>query len=343
MEKLRFVILGVIVLIVLGAAGYFILGKQINSPKDNLTIYKDSGTASYKSGKDFVEVTSEKLSIPNHSEVKTSADGLAHVILPDGSMISLAENTQMKVNYDPKSTQILQSLGSAWFRIKKLVGSSEFNVETSTSVATVRGTIFAVETGLEDTVYVTQSSVDISQFKDESGQKTKQNTQSLKENKLSKIGKIEKGSPKITDIPDSVKKSAWFRRNELINKEFDQGITDGFVKKLHDNPQIQQIDQELQTQRQSSNPGLFGQFTTTKWTAGGAEACTYINSAEYNQAISQLSAYSSMLGNWGTWLQKAVDLTKNACRDNIIDENEATQLQNFYQTQPQQPTFTLPQ
>jgi hypothetical protein len=252
----------------------------------------------------------------------------------------------MQINFDSKETKILQTLGNAWYRIKKLSGTKEFNVETPAALASVRGTIFGVETGNENLVYVTQSSVEISQLVKDGDNLNKENTQLLDENKLSKIGLFNEGKPEITDIPEDKRQTPWFKRNEFINKQFVEGLPEDFVKGFHENQELKQIDQELMIQRQSkmqnggTNP--FGNFSNSNWIKQGAETCVYVNSGDYKQAIEQIRSYAGLLGGWYSWLIEAADLTQSACSDNIITPEEAVKLQNHYQTMPES-GFITPQ
>lgn len=335
----KLIILIALILIVGSLAGFMFLKNQNKNVQD-LVLYKDTGSIMYKTESgNYTPVDSDKKLVPNHSFIKTGTDGLAHLILPDKSMISLSQNSEMQVNYDSGTTKILQTLGNAWFRIQKLAGKNDFTVETSTTVATVRGTIFAVESGKEDVVYVTESSVEIAQLKDQDGKKTKENVQTLTENKLATITKDQKDPAKIVDIPEEKKNSTWFKRNQIIDKEFKQGINDDFVKKIHENSEIKQLNQTLDSNIPSTGLDKFADYS---WIQNGQQACTYINSAEYLTLIDQLKSSGAALGAWGDWLIQGVNLAKDACKDGTIDANEALKLQNYYKAAPQPPTMIAP-
>jgi hypothetical protein len=328
-----------IVLVVAGA-GLMAFNKFSKKQSANLVVHKDVGTVSFKAESgDYVLIEKDSQEIPNHSFVKTGSDGLAHVVLPDESMISLAENTEMQINFEDKETKVLQTLGNAWYRIKKLSGTKEFNVETPTAVASVRGTIFGVETAEVELVYVTESSVEISQLVKEGENAKRENTELLGENKLAEIGLFSTGKPEITDIPEDKRQTPWFRRNQILNRQFTDGLPADFVKKLHENQDAIQIDQELQSLRQTSvntgNPNdLFGNFSNPNWLQQN-QGCTYINTPEYTQAVAQIKTYAGVLGGSYDWVIQAINLMQSACSDNVISSQEAAQLQNHYQTMPQ--------
>lgn len=336
------------VLLAIALISFIVISKR-GQGGQSIKIYKDTGTLMYKSSSgEYASINSDEQSISNNSFVKTGADGLAHALLPDGSMISLGEGAEVQINYDAKKIGVLQTLGKAWYRVQKLAGREEFSVETPTTVAVVRGTIFGVERGEEDEIYVTQSSIEISQLKEENGKKIRENGVTLGENKLASVGAIERGLPKIGDLPDEKRQTAWFRRNEIIDKEFTKGTSGDFVKKLHENVEIQKIDEELKLLRVSNSaPGgqsdIFGKFSTSTWLENGAEACAFINSQEYADAINQLKSMGTSLGAWDDWVVGAFNLTSDVCKDNVIDANEAASLQKYYEGAPQPPTFGIPQ
>ncbi|MBI2103764.1 FecR domain-containing protein [Candidatus Woesebacteria bacterium] len=341
-------IIGIVLIILIVVGGVFVLRNRIGRSQ-TLTVFKDSGEVLYKpEGGEYSSIDADEFEIPNKSFVKTGEDGLAHVVLPDDSIISLSENSEMQINYDI-ATGVFQSLGSAWFRVQKLVGGAKFTVETPTAIAAVRGTIFGVERPVadgEEVSYVTDGSIEIAQLKEQDEEKVRQNSQELGENKLAKIRTVDQGAPEVIDIPEEKRQTPWFRRNEIINQLFKEGRPREFLKKLRENTEIKQIDEELRLLRESKRT-LGGEsdwlekFSTYSWLQSG-EACRYINSSEYQEAVSQIKANQSLFGSWGDWLLQAIDLIVGACSDGVIDANEAVEIQNFYQSQPQ-PNFSIPQ
>ncbi|OGM05529.1 hypothetical protein A2125_00820 [Candidatus Woesebacteria bacterium GWB1_43_5] len=327
MKKILLVVVALVLVAVI-VGGYLLVKK---SAQASITIFKETGEVMHKpDGGDYATISSDELNIPNRSFVKTGGDGLAHVILPDNSMISLSTNTEMQINYNEK-TNIIQSLGNAWFRVQKLAGKGEFTVKTPTSVATVRGTIFGVE--MEDggeVVYVTEDSVEIGKDLD--------HLQNLAENKLATLAE---GKTEITDIPQEKKQTPWFRRNEIINREFERGNPREFIKRLRASEEIKVIDEELKLLRVTgkqtlgTESGLFENFTTEGWWKNNTEACAYINSTEYAQATQELQNSRGFLGDWGDWIVKAIEAVKRACGDGVIGAGEASEIEKLYVNQPQ--------
>ncbi len=346
MQKIAIIIIAAVIL--LGIGGFLVaINKRSSQITDNirLTVVKDVSSVSYKETKlaQYIEITTDELEIPNHSFVKTGDEGLAHVILPDNSMSSLSKNTEMQINYETKQTLIFQTLGNAWFRVKKLTDRS-FDVESPTTLASVRGTIFGVEIGDEDTVYVTESSVEVSQVATESSQKVYKNKQMLTQGKLAKLAAIIKNRPaQITDIPKEKLDSPWFRRNQIINEEFVKDVPKNFIRKIRTLEKIKQIDDEIKKQSAAKllnklenspkSSEAFGfqklnpQELMQKFNAGnlkdGRAACNFITTNEYEQYISQLETYKAFLGGLYEKLKDGFAMAAKACADGVVDAVEA--------------------
>jgi len=78
--------------------------------------------------------------------IETKADGQATVILYESVLISLDENT--KVTLDDLTQQhpkVSQEGGETWNKFTKLSGVEDYSVSSGNSVASVRGTAFAVK------------------------------------------------------------------------------------------------------------------------------------------------------------------------------------------------------
>lgn len=336
---MRNIILVIVVALLVIGGGIFFLSRR--GSQDKLTVFKDAGSISVKSGTgEYEKKDQAEFTIDNNSFVKTDAGGTGHVVLPDNSMISLSNNTEMQIKYSPGKTDIFQSLGNAWYRVQKLSGKNEFTVETPTIIAAVRGTIFGVERGTSELSYVTDGTIEIVQIKDVDGNRTRENIQTLETNKLITIGSAESA---ITDIPEEKKNTPWFRRNAIINEEFLKGtVPTEFLKTLKDRQDIKDIDVQLDLQRmQNAFPDTLGttdfnldDLKGTGWFANGAQACAYINSDEYSSMLDQLGASRAVLGTWVDWMVNSINAVKSACSDNIITPDEQARLESIYENQP---------
>lgn len=110
------------------------------------------GTAS-RSGKDGKTEDLKVGSAVQLEDTLKSTKGILKFALNDGSIIALAEGSELKVNkadfegQERKGDGFLGFLksGSLWTSVKKAVGGAPFQVETERAVAGVRGTIFRID------------------------------------------------------------------------------------------------------------------------------------------------------------------------------------------------------
>jgi len=128
------------ILIILGVLFFVSLtsGKIIGA-----LLYIDEGIVQVDTGKGWATaIDGMELSI--NDKVQT-LEGKATIALYEGEIIRLEPNTQISIKeLSQKKITISQEAGSTWSRLTKLGGVAEYNVETPTTVATVRGTGFGM-------------------------------------------------------------------------------------------------------------------------------------------------------------------------------------------------------
>ena len=77
------------------------------------------------------------------SVIETLSSGLATVILYESTLISLSENTKVKVDdLILKHPKVSQEKGKTWNKFTKVVGSEDYSIKAGNTVASVRGTGF---------------------------------------------------------------------------------------------------------------------------------------------------------------------------------------------------------
>lgn len=161
MKKFLFTVfllaLGILVFLVVGV---FALTK---SPLDNwqgtVQLNVVSPDVSVKQGNLEYQKISESIILAEGDMVKTGAQGEAEILLADGAIIRLANNTEVQINQATldslweQNVNVSLNKGKIWFRIIKIFDDgSSWEVETPTVVATVRGTAFGVEVSGADDV-----------------------------------------------------------------------------------------------------------------------------------------------------------------------------------------------
>jgi hypothetical protein len=133
----------IIIAVVLGAVGavYFMIFPSAEPPA---TLVVRAGTVEVNSGNSWATATSGMQLSADYS-VRTGADGDAVVIFFGASALRLGPNTEIRLSEIlANATSIEQVSGQTWSRILKVSGIEQYEIETPTTVATVRGTGFAV-------------------------------------------------------------------------------------------------------------------------------------------------------------------------------------------------------
>ncbi|MBU2561929.1 MAG: FecR domain-containing protein [Nanoarchaeota archaeon] len=120
----------------------------LNIEEGNVEVDTGKGWTSAKDGMD--------LSL--NDKVRT-LEGKAVIILYESVLVQLDPNTEVSIEeLSKKNTKLYQSSGSTWNKFAAIAGIQSFEVETPTTVATVRGTDFWVDM---DSVGVTEGNVDV--------------------------------------------------------------------------------------------------------------------------------------------------------------------------------------
>jgi len=181
-------------------------------------LYVESGDVSIKKQdeNDYTKVETDEVALQSKTYVKTE-ESFAHVVFPNESVMSLDNNTEVQITYDDEDTSIFQFIGSTWHRIEELVGAQEYSIETSSTLAAVRGTKVGVDNdGEEETdVYVLENKVEVSTLIEKDGKKVKEDTQIFGEGEEANVGKLKKIIR--GEISEKRKKKSWFKKNKDLD------------------------------------------------------------------------------------------------------------------------------
>lgn len=321
--------------------------KQAETTVSKFTLIKESGDVQFKKNGTYEKMQADEIELENKTFVKTT-EGLAHVFLPDNSMISLDNNTEVQILVSSNNTEIMQLAGSTWHRVKKLTSSDNYQVETPTALATVRGTKFAVETTNKNSeIYVTQSVVEVGQLDTSTGEKVWKNRKNLTLNKLASVQDIKtRNGFELNDIPESKKQLRWFQRNQSIDKDFDnEKSTDKktFIQNLNRsvekvaliNDQLVKNNDPLKQDIPLGNSGPNPEFQSaieasiaryTRIQGSGEETCNNLKDVDVDQVIAQFSAIESQYGVnqvAGNQFKSLLIAIKSACSDGKITPEES--------------------
>ena len=198
--------------------GVFIVLNLINiqaQPKALLIV--ESGEVYYSNDNiEYIMVTEGEVALNSGAYIKTNI-GKAHVLLPNNSVITIDENTNIKLTYNPSVIDVLQMIGNTWHRVRNL-GGVGYKVTTPNAIAAVRGTEFnvmvtKVDDQIQTEVIVTEHQVDLAQLA------TPNVSLNVVEGMVGKV--IGVGEVKISPIPQTVKESQWFIENQTLSSELD--------------------------------------------------------------------------------------------------------------------------
>lgn len=160
-----------ILLILLSVVG-FVFASITTASIGNLQIYQGSAEV-IRSGK--IEPAKTGAGIRTSDTIKTADHSKIAVVLKDSSIVRLDANTEVEVgNIDYQGGKIKDAdfklkLGRFWSKVTPLSPGGNFNIETPTIVASVRGTRFNVTYRPELTsVYVNRRIVEVALKSDES-------------------------------------------------------------------------------------------------------------------------------------------------------------------------------
>jgi len=144
LKKVMLIIVGILVLAVIG----LVIQERISPPEPALagasTLTVLSGDEVFLSGE---RVTERTVVIEQGDIVKTGNNSCALVTFEDGSTVELEPDTEISIKeLTETSMTVWQEVGRTWCGIKKLVGPfSEFEVETPSAGAVVRGTLMDID------------------------------------------------------------------------------------------------------------------------------------------------------------------------------------------------------
>jgi hypothetical protein len=117
------------------------------------------GTIDFMIGDVFVSPTGENwvdadfdMQVYKGDWIRTGAESRCEIILEDGSIVRMEENSlqcfeKVKTTTDSRKSSILLSAGKIWLNARKIVSKNDsFQVRTDKAVCAIRGTQFRVDT-----------------------------------------------------------------------------------------------------------------------------------------------------------------------------------------------------
>ncbi len=195
---------------------FFLYTKSIDPT--NISLIKEEGKVYFKEAKnsDYQEVFSDEQVIKSGSFIKTDAESYARVFLPDNSLISIDQSSEIQITYEGNKTFIEQLLGKTWHRVQTVANGGEYKVQTANTAVNVEGTIFSIvydEDGTSN-VNVEENKVNVKSIDEE---KKVNEEYSLQPGDRTDIPKNVKDKIKKYLMDDVFKATDWYKRNKLVD------------------------------------------------------------------------------------------------------------------------------
>jgi len=209
----------------------FFVSVRSSDPSD-ISLIKEEGKVYLKETEsaDYKEVSLDEQTIKSGSFIKTDTESFARVFLPDNSLISIDQSSEIQVSYSDNKASIDQLIGKTWHRVQTVTNGGEYKVQTANTIAAVRGTIFAVGYDDDGTSHV-------------SVEESKVNVQSIDtDGSIAEQYDLQPGDR--TDVPKNVKdkikkyltdelfkNTDWYKRNKILDNIYEQ-LKNSKVKNL---------------------------------------------------------------------------------------------------------------
>jgi hypothetical protein len=209
--------IAVVIVIALSLGTILVLSKDRNQ---SFYLIKEEGEIFYKlpTNPEYTQLLQDEISLTVGSSIRTDRYSSAHVLLPDNSLISLDENTEVTVDINEENVKITQMNGKTWNRVETLSHGHSYDVVNNSIRASANGTVFGFR--IENTSAITNVEEGIVALS------IGDSAVLLEENEAgTTTDKATKGN-----ISDDFKKTRWYIRNKIIDVVKRSGLDNIFLK-----------------------------------------------------------------------------------------------------------------
>jgi len=234
------IIIAVIVILALLGIGYFVLAPKAATAA---ILYVERGQVEVNTGTGW-QTGSDEMELKKGSGVRT-ADGEATVVLLEGEVMHLEPNSEVKLEQiSGKKIKITQLAGETWNKVTKISGISEFIVETPTTVATVRGTEFALN---EEELAVTDGEVgygpkgEPSKIKVRKGKRALAKT--MQEEDIAELARFKQFPEKYEKILQRVRAREIRKHQQILKMAEKRGYTEEKIR-----AQLNEVDEDRENE-----------------------------------------------------------------------------------------------
>jgi hypothetical protein len=146
-KKLRLIIPLIVIICVIGLVWVFFISDSAKADEPKAQLVIETGTVQVKHAGESWTNAEDGMYLYESDSIKTGDNSIASIILFKSSVIRLENNSEVTIKYlihvaDNKGVTIQQNAGRTWSTVSQASGMENYNVETPTAVASVRGTSF---------------------------------------------------------------------------------------------------------------------------------------------------------------------------------------------------------
>ena len=171
-KPLRVIVPIIVIICVIGLIWFVFFSNFAKAEEGKAQLIIESGIVEVKHSEDLWMIAEDGMDLYESDSVRTGNNSTATIILFRSGIIRLDSNTIVTIkelvkNEDLRSVTIQQDAGRTWNSVVQVCGIDNYDVETPTAIASVRGTTFDIDVGDEGTtvVKVIKGIVNVTHFK----------------------------------------------------------------------------------------------------------------------------------------------------------------------------------
>jgi cytoskeletal protein RodZ len=165
-KNFRLIIPLIVIICVIGLVWIFYISDSAKADEPKAQLVIESGTVQVKHAGESWTIAEDGMYLYESDSIKTGNNSIASIILFKSSVIRLENNTEVTIkelihDAENKGVTIQQNAGRTWSTVSQASGMENYNVETPTAVASVRGTSFDYYILANGTIIISVGSGDV--------------------------------------------------------------------------------------------------------------------------------------------------------------------------------------
>ena len=141
-------IIPVIIIVFIIVIAWFLLAPEVVKAEEKAQLVVESGIVEVRHEGESWAVAENGMDLIQSDSVRTGDDSSASIILFESSIVRLDSNTEVTleelIRDEETSVTVQQDSGRTWNTVSKISGIDNYDVQTPTTVASVRGTAFVI-------------------------------------------------------------------------------------------------------------------------------------------------------------------------------------------------------